>query len=140
MILHTQDNEVMVIRQTDHALLSGFFARELGNNDFLKPEPFESLHRALDARTTLGSLSQTLIRGAYRYLAKTPSRLVLVQLDDACRELEQINLPGTFTEYPNWRRKSGLALEEIAQDVHIAAVVEDVRTRVKGGASTWKPS
>jgi Protein of unknown function (DUF3891) len=46
MILHTQDNEVMVIRQTDHALLSGFFARELGNNDFLKPEPFESLRLA----------------------------------------------------------------------------------------------
>jgi hypothetical protein len=46
MILQTQDNEVMVIRQTDHALLAGFFAREWGNDEFSKPEPFESLRLA----------------------------------------------------------------------------------------------
>jgi hypothetical protein len=46
MILHTPENEVIVIRQTDHALLAGFFAREWGNEEFSKPEPFESLRLA----------------------------------------------------------------------------------------------
>ncbi len=32
----------MMIRQTDHAYLAGFFARELGNRAFQKPEPFDS--------------------------------------------------------------------------------------------------
>jgi Protein of unknown function (DUF3891) len=46
MILHEQDNEVVIIRQTDHALLSGFFAREWGNEEFSRPEPFESFRLA----------------------------------------------------------------------------------------------
>lgn len=32
----------MMIRQTDHAYLAGFFAREFGNRAFQKPEPFDS--------------------------------------------------------------------------------------------------
>ena len=46
MILYEQDNEVVIIRQTDHALLSGFFAREWGNELFSRPEPFESFRLA----------------------------------------------------------------------------------------------
>jgi hypothetical protein len=46
MILHEQDNELILIRQTDHALLSGFFAREWGNDQFTRPEPFESFRLA----------------------------------------------------------------------------------------------
>jgi Protein of unknown function (DUF3891) len=46
MILHEQDNEIQIIRQTDHALLSGFFAREWGNDQFTKPQPFESFRLA----------------------------------------------------------------------------------------------
>ena len=46
MILYEQDNEVVIIRQTDHALLSGFLAREWGNEQFSRPEPFESFRLA----------------------------------------------------------------------------------------------
>jgi hypothetical protein len=46
MILHEEDNEVVIIRQTDHALLSGFFAREWGNEIFKRPEPFDSFRLA----------------------------------------------------------------------------------------------
>jgi Protein of unknown function (DUF3891) len=37
-----QTDPIIVIRQTDHAFLSGFFARELGNDQFQRPEPFPS--------------------------------------------------------------------------------------------------
>ncbi len=33
---------MVVIRQTDHAFLAGFFAREWGNETFTRPEPFAS--------------------------------------------------------------------------------------------------
>src|SRR5260221_530628 len=34
-----RDSQLLVIRQTDHAFLAGFFAREWGNEKFTKPQP-----------------------------------------------------------------------------------------------------
>jgi hypothetical protein len=42
MIIQEQGDQFILIRQTDHAMLSGFFARALGNKVFGRPEPFES--------------------------------------------------------------------------------------------------
>lgn len=42
MILQMQNDPLVVIRQTDHAYLAGFFARESGNEAFQRPEPFDS--------------------------------------------------------------------------------------------------
>jgi hypothetical protein len=42
MIVRQQGDEIVLIRQTDHAVLSGFFAREWGNDLFSRPEPFDS--------------------------------------------------------------------------------------------------
>ena len=42
MIIQDQGDHLIIIRQTDHAVLSGFFARELGNELFSKPDPRES--------------------------------------------------------------------------------------------------
>jgi hypothetical protein len=42
MILQEQGDQLLVIRQTDHAILSGFLAREWGNELFKRPDLFES--------------------------------------------------------------------------------------------------
>ena len=42
MILQQQSDPMVAIRQTDHAFLAGFFAREYGNEVFQRPEPFDS--------------------------------------------------------------------------------------------------
>jgi hypothetical protein len=42
MIIQEQGDQLILIRQTDHATLSGYFARALGNKSFSRPEPFES--------------------------------------------------------------------------------------------------
>jgi Protein of unknown function (DUF3891) len=42
MILQDRGDHLVVIRQTDHALLSGYFAREWGNLAFQRPGLFES--------------------------------------------------------------------------------------------------
>jgi 4-alpha-glucanotransferase len=47
----------------------------------------------------------TAVAAAIRFLAATPSKLVLLPLEDALAEVEQPNLPGTLDEHPNWRRR-----------------------------------
>jgi len=42
MIVQERGEELWVIRQTDHALLAGFLARQWGNDLFRRPEGFES--------------------------------------------------------------------------------------------------
>jgi hypothetical protein len=46
MILQEQGDHLVLIRQTDHAVLSGYFARELGNEIFARSEPEESFRLA----------------------------------------------------------------------------------------------
>jgi hypothetical protein len=46
MIIQEQGDHLILIRQTDHAVLSGYFARESGNENFVRPEPFESFQLA----------------------------------------------------------------------------------------------
>jgi (1->4)-alpha-D-glucan 1-alpha-D-glucosylmutase len=43
------------------------------------------------------------IEGLYGMLARTPSRLLMVQVEDIAGQIEQINVPGTDRQYPNWR-------------------------------------
>ena len=47
------------------------------------------------------------------FLAATPARLVVIALDDILDVREQINIPGTVEQHPNWRRKLPLALEDL---------------------------
>lgn len=46
---------------------------------------------------------QDVIMGLYRYLARTPSRLLALALTDAVGDRRTQNQPGTTDEYPNWR-------------------------------------
>ena len=70
------------------------------------------------------------------HLARSRSRLMLVQLDDVVGEGEQANLPGTTDGHPNWRRRTSRRLEEIVQGSelqHLAALIEEARLRSVAG-------
>ncbi|GAC1495178.1 MAG: 4-alpha-glucanotransferase [Vulcanimicrobiaceae bacterium] len=92
----------------------------------LDAESVERLHRTVDARPTQSAALDDLVRAAYRFLARSPARLVLIQLDDALGEFDQVNVPGTASEYPNWRRKSSLDLDGIAGNARLSALAADV--------------
>jgi 4-alpha-glucanotransferase len=47
------------------------------------------------------------------FLARTPSRLFVLNQEDIFKDAEQQNLPATTSEYPNWRHKMKYALEEL---------------------------
>lgn len=53
--------------------------------------------------------------GIISLLMDSPCRLLLLQLEDIFAWPEQQNLPGTKDEYPNWRLKLPLPLEEILE-------------------------
>ncbi|WP_372507936.1 4-alpha-glucanotransferase [Mycolicibacterium crocinum] len=50
-----------------------------------------------------GADEEQVILGLYRYLARTPSRLLALSLTDAVGDRRTQNQPGTTDEYPNWR-------------------------------------
>jgi 4-alpha-glucanotransferase len=57
-------------------------------------------------------------------LGATPSRLVMVGLDDVLDAIDQVNIPGTTGEHPNWRRKLPLDLEDLETNQALTAVGE----------------
>ncbi|MBN8960989.1 MAG: 4-alpha-glucanotransferase [Rhizobiales bacterium] len=57
-----------------------------------------------------------------RFLARTRSRLLAVALDDLLAVSEQINVPGTVDQHPNWRRRLPLTLDEIATAIDAKAL------------------
>ncbi|RDH76496.1 4-alpha-glucanotransferase [Mycolicibacterium moriokaense] len=69
----------------------------------------------------------------YRYLGRTPSRLLGLSLADAVGEMRTQNQPGTTDEYPNWRVPLGgpdgrrLLLEDVFTDPHAAALCDALR-------------
>ncbi len=50
-------------------------------------------------------LTPALAAAIHGYLARSPACVMMVQIDDLMEELEQVNLPGTVDERPNWRRR-----------------------------------
>ncbi len=71
-----------------------------------------------------------LAEAVHRFLGATPSKLALMQLEDAMGELEQANLPGTIDAHPNWRRKLPLPLERLFDDplfLRLAAALNAMR-------------
>jgi 4-alpha-glucanotransferase len=79
-----------------------------------------------------------VIESLHAAVARTGSMLAVVQLDDLIGETEPVNIPGTHREYPNWRRKLALPLEEIFGDQRwsrLAAIM-----RAAGRASPASPA
>jgi 4-alpha-glucanotransferase len=101
---------------------------DLGIKRGLGLDPGESDHDRAAAKEALGrtmawrGLPTVDWLSVVRFLADTPSRLLLVSLEDALGEVEQVNLPGTIDQHPNWRRRLPVPLEELLQASTLPAV------------------
>ncbi len=69
------------------------------------------------------------------FLARTPSRLMAISLEDLLGVVDQPNIPGTVNEHPNWRQRLPIMLEKIASSIDVAALkaatVERSRARTR---------
>jgi 4-alpha-glucanotransferase len=99
-----------------------------GETDDERAAAIAAFDRALAAR----GLSGSDFLSVARFLAATPSRLVVVSMEDALGVVDQVNVPGTVDEHPNWRRRLPVALEDLRQDGRLAALAEGMAAEGRG--------
>jgi 4-alpha-glucanotransferase len=80
--------------------------RQLERTEFVKALNTEGL---LDMEAT----PDQFVEAVHNFIARSGAAFVILQLDDLVGEHDQVNLPGTFLEYPNWRRKYAVTLDEL---------------------------
>ncbi len=74
-------------------------------------------------------MTAELAGAVHRYLALSPASLLMVQIDDLTGEAEQINLPGTNTERPNWRRRLSRPLSALGEAPLLRILADALRER-----------
>ncbi|TSA17105.1 MAG: malto-oligosyltrehalose synthase [Betaproteobacteria bacterium] len=75
---------------------------------------------------SLPQMTNALLLRLQEYLARSPARMLVVQLEDVLGVREQVNLPATTSEHPNWCRKLPLALERWPVDERFSALVRSL--------------
>jgi 4-alpha-glucanotransferase len=121
-LLPSPDSEAM-LRQ-DRARMRAALLAHLRGLGLLSPAENPEDDRDIDMAA--------LVDAAYRFLATTPGGLLMVQIEDVLGVLEQVNLPGTVDEHPNWRRKLPAAWQELVASRRVrdfAAMLSQLRTK-----------
>jgi 4-alpha-glucanotransferase len=59
-----------------------------------------------------------------KFLADTPCRLLMISLEDLLGITDQVNLPGTVDEHPNWRQRLPIVLEELRNHEAVVRVAQ----------------
>ena len=80
------------------------------------------MRQAVEERTH--SYASDELAGVANFLGQTPCKIVSMNLDDIVGDPEQLNIPGTTTEHPNWRRKVGVPIEQLAGHAQFGRVAE----------------
>ena len=62
-----------------------------------------------------------------KYLAQSPSHIQLIPLEDALQIIEQVNIPGTIDEHPNWLQKLPVTLEDLWQVESMQQIAKTMR-------------
>jgi 4-alpha-glucanotransferase len=57
-----------------------------------------------------------------KYMAQAPSHIQLIPLEDTLEIVEQVNIPGTIDQHPNWRQKLPVALEAFFEQDSVSAI------------------
>ncbi|MGQ0751562.1 MAG: malto-oligosyltrehalose synthase [Betaproteobacteria bacterium] len=85
-------------------------------------------------------MSTELMLAVHRFLARTPARLLMVQPEDVFGQVDQINVPATTTgQYPNWRHRVAVPLEDWAADGRYTALAETLATDRGGRPAAVEP-
>ncbi|GIL05146.1 MAG: hypothetical protein BroJett031_16660 [Betaproteobacteria bacterium] len=83
------------------------------------------------------ALDERLSRAIHAHIARTNAAIAVVQPEDIFGAREQVNLPGTTSEYPNWQRRLAVPLERWGDDarfVGCAAAFAAARPRASAPA------
>ncbi|MFC5006459.1 4-alpha-glucanotransferase [Dactylosporangium cerinum] len=80
----------------------------------------------LDAEGLTGpdSTDEEIVLAMHQLLLRTPCRIVLASPYDVLGEPRQPNLPGTTSQYPNWRIPLPLSLEDLTVDARMKQIAD----------------
>jgi len=81
---------------------------------------------------TLEITNSALNLAVQKYIALSPSHIQLIPIEDGLELIEQVNIPGTIDEHPNWRQKLPIDLNEIWKApsiLNIQALMNEVRPK-----------
>lgn len=83
----------------------------------LQTPPFEEWDSV-----SIKTVPKWFIPDVYEFLARTNSMILLVRFEDIIEQDDQINLPGTYLEYPNWRHKLPVFIDSLLTDERVLSV------------------
>ena len=70
-----------------------------------------------------------------QFIARSKSSIFLVRFEDIFGQTEMINVPGTTNEYPNWRLKLPLNIDEMENSPEMAEAFAMIREERNSAAS-----
>jgi len=80
-----------------------------------------------------------LLLACMRFLAKSPSNIVLFNLEDFWLEASPQNMPGTGKDRPNWQKKARFSIEQFSCMKEVVNPLKEmVRIRKRKESSEWE--
>jgi (1->4)-alpha-D-glucan 1-alpha-D-glucosylmutase len=76
---------------------------------------------------SLPAVTPEFALAVHTYLARSPAKLCMLQLEDMLGVMDQINIPSTTTQHPNWRRKLPVTVESCSADRRVLALAAALR-------------
>ncbi len=94
-----------------------------GESDADRQRALDAIGQALARR----GITATDFAAVAKYLADAPSRLVVLSMEDLLAVKEQVNLPGTVDEHPNWRQPLPVELEQLRDHEGLTSIADVMR-------------
>ncbi|MFA5631999.1 MAG: 4-alpha-glucanotransferase [Porticoccaceae bacterium] len=115
------------LSSVDHALEDALAERERDKRQLLVwLDNAGLLPQGWRTDDTAQVFDEALCSAVHRACARSRSGLLLLQLEDLQLLAEPVNVPGTFREYPNWRRKQEQETTAIFATPWVRALLEQV--------------
>jgi 4-alpha-glucanotransferase len=73
-----------------------------------------------------------VVDAAIAHVARTPAQLVAVPMEDLAGIDQQVNLPGTVIQHPNWRRRLPAPVAELCDEDAVRGRIETLNRLVHG--------
>jgi len=103
----------------------------------------QAARRALRGALRMSARERNDFTAIARFLARAPSRLLMVSMEDLLGVADQVNIPGTVDSHPNWRRRLPATLEEFVDHDRVRRVAAEMqlsgRSQAERGNATGMP-
>ncbi|GAA0857504.1 4-alpha-glucanotransferase [Aliiglaciecola litoralis] len=112
---------------TDEILTTLYASRHDNKQEILNSlHGHNSIPQSMDTNVDHLGMSQELNFGMQTHMAAGSSALLSLQLEDWLQMDKPVNVPGTYMEYPNWKRKLNRELEQIFNDPELQQLAHNL--------------